>query len=327
MTVQETLQKLRQPTFTLIGSFYSIPEEIQNIFVDMLAIYEKNPTSDTAALLFDKVMGKETPSERKEWFKQQSALISADFKREIKTKYIQNKSPVPKGIPTSGNLLVGFGCVSRSDKDALMEAQAAARILFHWEHPKQVSLTAELFNKDKDGQLSEARPYLDKPFSTSIQRLEHLSAVWAGFYIVQQPYQKVSETRGSGFGTFIPDIKAVAEEFQKAAVFTLYQAATKLSKNSENVAQQIKQAAIAFSTESKAKDWSFNQIEHQTQGMLPCLFSWHAPHLSRAKVNPCEDSYTAEEKNLVQKMIQKRINQIKTADSFLLSQQKSSQKS
>ena len=325
MTAQETLQKLKQPTFALIASFYPIPKEIQNIFVDMLSIYEKNPTPDTAALLFDKVMGQETPSAKKEWFKQQSASVSDKLKKQIQTKYIQNKNPVPKGVPTSGNLLVGFGCISRSDKDALLDAQAAARILSHWDHPEKISLTDELFGHDKDGRLSEARPYLDKPFATSIQRLEHLSAVWAGFSVVQKPYRQISD-KSDGFGTFVPDINSVSRDFHQAAVITLYQVADRLSKNSEKVALQIRQAAMATGYKAETQNWSFHQIENKTIEMLPCLFNWHAPHLNRSKVTPCEDSYTPEERTLVQKMIQKRITQIKTAGSILLSKQRNVQK-
>ena len=324
MTAQETLQKLQQPTFALIASFYQAPEEIQNIFVDMLSIYEKNPTPDTATLLFDKVMGKETPDEKKEWFKQQAATISDEFKQQIQTKYIQNKNPVPKGVPTSGNLLVGFGCINRSDKDALLDAQAAARILSHWDHPEKISLTDELFGHDKDGRLSEARPHLDKPFATPIQRLEHLSAVWAGFSIMQKPYRQISD-KSDGFGTFVPDINSVSPEFRQAAVITLYQVADRLSKNSEKVALQIRQAANESGSETEEKDWSFHQIEKMTKEMLPCLFNWHAPHLNRSRVTPCEDSYTPEERTLVQKMIQKRITQIKTAGSILLSKQRNVQ--
>ena len=128
-----TLEKLQQPTMALIGSFYSMNDDVRSFFVDMLSIYEQEPTQEVANMLFDKVMGKESPEEKKKWIREKASTVPLPLRKRTAEKYIGEKQAVPKGIPTSGNVLVGLNIVSRADKEALMEAQAAARILNHLE--------------------------------------------------------------------------------------------------------------------------------------------------------------------------------------------------
>ena len=305
-----TLQKLQQPTFSLIESFYPMPPDVQSTFITMLSLYEQNPTSDNANLLFDKVMGRDTPEAKKEWFSERAHMVTLLYRARIEEKYLNNKAPVPKGLPTSGNLLVGLGVVSRSDKDLLMDAQAAARILDHIESPNHVRLSQELFTTDSNGQPTEARSYLDKPFSTPIQRMEHLCAIMAGYAVVQGPYQKVA-SNSDGLST-VPDIKPTIEEFQKAAIDTLYRVSEKLSPASQKVAAEVRKLASAYAPAEDVKDWSFEKISHGVQDILPSLFTWHGPHLDKSKTNLCEDSYTDQERELVENMIKKRITQIQT---------------
>ena len=308
--VHDTLSRLQLPTMSLIGAFYQMSPEIKMAFADMMALYIHEPTPERANMLFDKVMGPETPDEKKEWLSQQARRIPPETRKNAMEKYVQAKQPVPKGLPTSGNFLVGLGIVSRADKDALMDAQAAARMLDHLENPNHVNLSQELFAKDASGQTTEARSYLDKPFSTPIQRLEHLSAIIAGYRVVQAPYQKVA---GASDGlTAVPNLAPVSEALHKAAVHTLYQASEKLSPASKPVAEQIRHLAEAYAPQEDVKDWSFKDIAAGMKEILPCLFTWHAPHLNKTKVNLCEDSYSPAERDLVQKMVQKRITQIQS---------------
>ena len=232
----DTLQNLQQPTFSLISSFYPMPPDVQDMFVTMLALYEQNPTPDNANFLFDKVMGKESPEAKKQFFCDQAHQVSLMKRRYVEKKYIQDKTAVPKGLPASGNFLVGFGVVSRADKDLLMDAQAAARILGHIENPNRIRLSQELFTTDPAGQVQEARSYLDKPFSTPIQRMEHLCAIMAGYQIVQEPYARVAAKNPEM--SYIPDVVTPLTEFQKAAIDTLYQVSEKLSPASGAVAKK-----------------------------------------------------------------------------------------
>jgi len=306
----DTLNKLQQPTFSLIASFYPMPDEIQSHFVTMLALYERHPTPDHAAFLFDKVTGKETPEEKKQWFSQQESALTLQEREEVTIKYITNRGAVPKGLPTSGNMLVGLGVVSRADKDQLMEAQAAARILRHLEMPDQIHLSQELFAKDGNGQIAEARAYLDKPFSTPIQRLEHLCAIMAGYQVIQSPYRQAAERAGN-LATD-PDIQPALTEFHKAALATLYRVSDKLSAASQPVAAQIREVAEAYLPREEVQDWSLKPIAAGMKEILPCLFTWHAPHLDKSKVNPCEDSYSPAERELVTNLIQKRLTQVQS---------------
>ena len=302
-----TLEKLQQPTMALIGSFYPMSDDVKSFFVDMLSIYEQNPTQETANILFDKVMGRETPEEKKMWIREKASLVPLPLRKKTAEKYIDHKESVPKGVPTSGNVLVGLNIVSRADKEALMEAQAAARILNHLEHPETVNLSNELFGRDADGNLSEARPYLDKPFSTKIQRLEHLSAILAGFDVIQRPYAQVQEKAGDSMGLACPDIEKAKKELKDAAVSTLYQVARTLSEGSKNAAEEIGTLAKSYGSEA---EYSTKQIAQTMTEILPAMFLWHAPHLNKGKVNLCEDSYTPEEKALAEGLIRKRIRQV-----------------
>ena len=303
-----TLEKLQQPTMALIGSFYPMSDDVKSFFVDMLSIYEQNPTQETANMLFDKVMGKETPEEKKMWIREKASLVPLPLRQKTAEKYIDHKESVPKGVPTSGNVLVGLNIVSRTDKEALMEAQAAARILNHLAHPESIQLTNELFAKDDAGNLGEARPYLDKPFSTKIQRLEHLSAILVGFDVVQRPYAEIQKKSGDVMGLVCPDIGEAKKEMKNAAVATLYQVSKVLSADSKNVAEEI--GILAKSHGPEVTEYSTKQVARTMTEILPALFLWHAPHLNKGKVNLCEDSYTAEEKSLVENLIKKRIRQV-----------------
>ena len=308
----DILQDLQKPTFSLITSFYPMPPDVQSIFITMLALYEQDPTPEKAALLFDKVMGKESPDAKKEWFYNQSHQVSLVHRRRMEEKYIRDKTAVPKGLPTSGNLLVGLGVVSRADKDLLVDAQAAARILNHLENPHHVHLVQELFSTDETGQVQEARQYLDKPFSTPFQRMEHLSAIMAGYQVVQEPYQRVSSEFGNGMGCTVPDITPALTEFHKAAIDTLYRVSEKLSPASQKVADKIRNLAEHQSPREEVKNWSFDEISKGMSSILSTLFIWHAPHLDKSKVNLCEDSYTPTERETVEKLIKKRITQVQT---------------
>ena len=71
---EKTFADLRKPTMELIASFYETPAEIKGIFVDMMAIYEANPTEENKKVLSDKIMGKESIEDKKAWIKEISII-------------------------------------------------------------------------------------------------------------------------------------------------------------------------------------------------------------------------------------------------------------
>lgn len=280
---KNTLYKLQRPTLALISSLYQIPSDIQNLFIDMMTIYEQNPTIETGKALFDKVMGDETPEAKKEWFYQKAQSIPQEIREKAEKKYILEQQSVPKGLPTSDNLMVGLEVINRSDKNALMNAQAAARIFDNLEHPEQINLTKELLHKNSNGVVSEARAYLNKPFSTQIQKLEHLSALLAGWHKKQN--------------TKHPKIELAYRELLKAAILTFYQVADNLSENSASVATEIRDLALSYAPKKAVENWDFTPIKE--------LFDEISTDFEALFTEP-------KEKELVKELIIKRMNQIQS---------------
>lgn len=241
---QDIFYKLQQPTMALIRSLYQLPADIKNLFIDMMAIYEQNPTEETGKILFDKVTGPESPEEKKAWFIEKAKNVPLEIRHQVEKEYIQYQKAVPKGLPTSDILLVGMEIIKRSDQNALMNAQAAARILNNIEHPENIKLINELFNEDKKGNLSEARTYLNKSFSTQIQQLEHLSAILVGWR-----NQKTREDL---------DMAPVYRELTKVAVLTFYQVADVLSDKS--IASEIRNLAASYAPREDVETWSIKPI-------------------------------------------------------------------
>ncbi len=128
---QQTFDNLQKPTISLISSFYPMSEGIRKIFSDMMTIYETKSTEKTAKMLSDKIMEKENVETKKQWIKDEVEKIPPINRVNAKKKYIDEQQAVPKGVPTSNMFLVGLDVVSKAEKDALMEAQAAARIISH----------------------------------------------------------------------------------------------------------------------------------------------------------------------------------------------------
>ena len=167
---KKTFEDLQKPTMSLIASFYEMTDEIEKVFVDMISIYEANPTEETAQKISDKIMGLESTKDKKEWINRHVTDINPFLRSITKKKYLNLQQSVPRGIPTSGMLLVGLGVVSKAQKDLLMEAQAAARLISHVNVLDKYQPKTNYQNAD--GTIENA--FLDKPFATKIQRLEHL---------------------------------------------------------------------------------------------------------------------------------------------------------
>ncbi len=253
---QKTFEDLQKPTMALIGSFYEMPAQVKGIFEDVMAIYEANPTEENAKALSDKIMGRDSAEDKKKWIKETVAAVSPMTRSAAKKKYIDAQQAVPKGVPTSGMLLCGLDFVSKAEKDALMEAQAAARLISHVDVLDKYAPKTNYQNAD--GSFENA--FLDKPFATKMQRLEHLVNA-----LVNDDYTQIDDSAnednkylrdGDPYlaeeNYIIPRLKAYCQEdifLQKArneALGTLRNVAKKLEKTNSTGAERIANLADAM---------------------------------------------------------------------------------
>lgn len=253
---QKTFEDLQKPTMALIGSFYEIPAQAKGIFEDVMAIYEANPTEENAKALSDRIKEHDSAEDKKKWIKETVAAVSPMTRSAAKKKYIDAQQAVPKGVPTSGMLLCGLDFVSKAEKDALMEAQAAARLISHVDVLDKYAPKTNYQNAD--GSFENA--FLDKPFATKMQRLEHLVNA-----LVNDSYTEIDDSAnednkylrdGDPYlaeeNYIIPRLKAYCQEdifLQKArneALGTLRNVAKKLEKTNSTGAERIANLADAM---------------------------------------------------------------------------------
>ena len=157
---QTTFENLQKPTMSLIGSFYEMPTKLMGVFASMMAIYEADPTPQTAKKISDIVMGKESAGVKQARILGYAAKVPADIRAIAKKKYIDEKQSVPAGMPTSGMFLVGFEVISSEEKEALMDAQAACRLL----------------NKTLNPQMDNCETH-SIPTNRKLTKMQHLQAI------------------------------------------------------------------------------------------------------------------------------------------------------
>lgn len=233
-----TFENLQKPTMSLIASFYEMSDEVKEIFADMLAIYDAHPTEETSQKISDKIMGRESATDKKTWIKEQAAGIFPPVRLAAKKKYLDQKQPVPKGLPTSGMLLVGLDVVSRAQKDLLMEAQAAARLISHVDvlDPYQPKTNYQ----NADGTVENA--FLDKPFATKMQRLEHLVNAVVNDILTQHDEKGHSVLNENDIIALTRQSCRQNSFLQKArneGIKTLISVATQLEKTNPTASQKI----------------------------------------------------------------------------------------
>ena len=165
---QKEFERFQQPTMSLIGSYYEMPEEIKGIFISLLAAYEMKPTAENAKMLSDLVMGHEAASVKKARLRAYGAKAPTNIRAEVKKKYLDELNSVPYGVPTSGMMLVGLGIVSKEEKNFLMDIQSACRLLEDTLNPQREK------GFEKKEQDYEKPSFLDQPVATKMQRLENM---------------------------------------------------------------------------------------------------------------------------------------------------------
>jgi|GEM_PF-6208890 len=170
----DNLDVFKKPTMELISSFYEMPEDTKDFFVDMISVYKNTPTDDVAKQLFDLVMAREPADEKRKKIALLAKNIPEGIKQDVREEHLDNMKPVPKGLPSSGMVLVGLDIVSRQDKETLMDAQAAARILENFQNPQKFFDTTKTSDEERYEAVLKAPDFLDR-FGTQAQRMEDLS--------------------------------------------------------------------------------------------------------------------------------------------------------
>ena len=280
---KKTFEDLQKPTMALIASFYKMPAEVKGIFSDVMAIYEANPTEETAKILSDTIMGRTSVEDKKAWIKENVAMVSPAVRAAAKKKYIDEQQSVPKGVPTSGMMLVGLDIVSRAEKDALMEAQAVARLISHVDllHDYQPKTSYQ----NADG--SFEKDFLDKPFATRMQRLEHLvDVVVNDQYTQEEEYiDEYWKTRSSGEPMLstenctIPSVKSFCQRnvfLQKArneALNTLGRVAQTLEKTNPEAAKRISDMTDSLDVSKKLDVVRTSSMMEQIEDFYGKIFS------------------------------------------------------
>lgn len=253
---QETFKNLQKPTMELISSFYKMPKDVKSFFANMMAVYEANPTKETADALFDKVMGKESSDAKEAWMAEQVKKVPLSTRKSAVRKYLTQMQAVPKGVPASGMVMTGLGVISREEKDILMEMQASARLISHVDVLDNYKPKTNYQNED--GSFENA--FLDKPFATRIQRMEHLvNAVVNDIYTFEEehrihlnetgiehrdPYLDESFTKDST--KFNCERDVFLQKARNEAIDTLNANALKLKKANPKLAEQVTSLAGAL---------------------------------------------------------------------------------
>ena len=205
MTPVNVFETLQKPTMSLIAGFYDIPKDVSDFFADMMAVYEADPTEETAKMIWDQVSSRDKAEDKRKWLAEKVSSVPPAVRAAARKKYLDERVSVPKGVPASGQLLTFLDVVPRAEKDILMDAQAAARIIRAMEKPYRTFKEGEevcsavkgqvkyrasdlggqtelpagkndaKYYKMPDGSFENA--FLDKPFATSIQRLAHVADI------------------------------------------------------------------------------------------------------------------------------------------------------
>lgn len=313
---QQTLRDLQLPTMSLVEKFCETPDEVKVFFAEMMAIYEENPTPENAQRIADKIKSRESRADKQAWLKQELSSVSADAKSQASEKYIKQKNSVPQGMPTSGELLSYLDYVPRAVKDELLNAQAAGRILAHIMAPNQ-NLKATIIAQDVNGAPKEAKDFLNKPFSTPIQRAEQTADFLASFAY----HQAEIEASKRHDASLAPkedknvSIEAALQECQKFALQTISATAQKLAATHPNAAQRLNNLADSYG-ENTSGTVNFALIaQAATYGAKTAAAYYGAKITSpNLPVQKTELSFTPQETEILLETIKKRNFQIQAAN-------------
>ena len=254
----ESFFDLTRRTINLISLFYETPTgqmsvEMRELFINMMAIYEADPTKENAKKIYDVITkfdrygepsSKEATAEyKKEWIKNTFESIPEAKRTEAldkaKQKYIDGAQSVPDGIPPSGKLLNELGFVPETEKNLLMEAQAAVRILTHLEvlddfkvknSYQKTNGTFEKAHLDKTGEKAPKK----------IQLLEHIVEMSVNDIFTQYESRRESINKDQNKSYTVEDMKRFTRDACKTNVL-LQKARNEALATLERCAKEFKE--------------------------------------------------------------------------------------
>ncbi|MBE6450158.1 MAG: hypothetical protein E7013_05700 [Alphaproteobacteria bacterium] len=171
---EETFENLKKPTFSLVESYYSMPSDLKKIFVGILAVYEANPTTESIKKIKSLLYSNDGIAVKKARLLAFTAKIPLKIRAFAEKKYLGNQHPVPAGMPTSGEILSVFGVISDKEKEHLMNAQAAVRILDNFQNFEQFIGNSSQSEEEKYGVVLNS----SRTLKTPVQKMEDLSRLY-----------------------------------------------------------------------------------------------------------------------------------------------------
>ena len=312
---QQTLNDLQLPTISLIEKFCQTPPDVKAYLVGILAIYENTPTQDTINKINDVIKSSISRDEKKQWLKEELKTIPSSVIDTVQQKYIKPKSPTPLGLPRSGELMTYLDYVPKNIKDSLMEAQAAARILYHIDNGKS-DLKSTLLNTDTNGEIKEQKDYLNKPFATQIQRVEQLTEFLSSYkanekdmLLTKKHDDMLADYIGKGDITPLPQVDIALNECKKLALDTLNQTAENISVSYPQAAERISSLASTYALEKNKSPANIKLITQVAQNAAKMSTAYYGAEFV-ATDKEIKSGFNEEEATLFQNIIKKRTKQI-----------------
>ena len=314
----ETLKNLQLPTMSLVEKFCDTPEEVKLFFVEMLSVYEATPTTENAKRIAEEIKSRKSREEKQIWLQQELKKVDAQTKIHATEKYIKQKNAVPMGIPTSGELLSYLDYVPRAVKDELMNAQAAGRILSHLESDNK-DLKATVIGKDEQGNPKEAKDFLDKPFATSIQRLEQVADFLSVYknnqtaiFLNKKHSDMLMAQSGQEFSSLKDvDVMPALAECKLMALQTIKTTAQKISKLYPHSAERLNSLADSYG-ENLSQNINLNQIAQISVQAANLSAAFYGYEIKAADMLPekGEQSFSLAEALVMKNLLRKRNQQI-----------------
>ena len=314
---QQTLNDLQLPTISLVEKFCNTSPEVKAYFAGMLAVYENNPSPDTLNRINEGVKSRTSRDEKKQWLLEELKSIPSSVISEVQNKYIDTKAPAPAGLPRSGELMTFLDYVPREVKDSLMEAQAAARILHHIDNGKS-DLKSTLISKDENGEVKEQKEYLNKPFATTIQRVEQLTEFLSSYKVNEEDVLLSKKHEDMLYGMVgkdnapSPAVDKALAECKKLALETLIKSAKVISESYPQAAQKISSLATTYGADENVEKANINLITQVTREAAEVSTAYYGTEFEASDqgVKHGEHSFNKEEKAVFHNVINKRTNQI-----------------
>lgn len=318
-TYLQTLNDLQLPTMSLVEKFCDTPEEVKTFFAGMLAVYENNPTQDNLKRIADKIKSRDSREQKQVWLQEELKSVNNNVKYKTAEKYIKQKNSVPNGMPSSGELLTFLDYVPRHVKDELLNAQAAARILSHLQANNK-DIKATLICYDEQNNPLEAKSFLNKPFASTIQRMEQITDFLCAYKNnetelgICKKHNDMLEAIYLGKDNISSpeiNINGALNECQKLAIQTLQNSAKNISQAYPNASKRLADLAESYNkTDNSPVNYAL--VAHTAKDALNDSAAYFGTIISGADmpVSKTQDSFSSQEVVIAQKILSNRLEQI-----------------